>query len=734
MKSVIIRQLFVLLVTITCARCAPAATPPSFRYDVLPTLTKAGCNAGTCHGTPTGKNGFRLSLRGFDPELDFAVLTREADGRRVNRLRPDDSLILRKATAETPHLGGRRFRVDDPAYRLLHDWIAAGTPDDPAGLAQLVELTIDPQHTVVDVPRDEQTFRVTAHFDDGSREDVTNRCRFSVTDSTIAELSDEANVTKRSRGEVTVAAEFAGAMASATVLFREPVPEFTWPDPPVANQIDELVFVRLKRLQIEPAPVCDDAVFLRRVCLDANGRLPTPGEVRAFLADDTPGKRGRLIDRLLDSPEFAEWWAMKWTDRLGCNQRFVGKWGAIKFHSWIETAMAQNVPHDEFVRSILTASGPNYSNPPAGFWRRMRVGGIRDMDPLLAAEEISQLFMGVRIQCARCHNHPGESWTQDDYYGLAAFFPRLDFKDGPYVNHTYDKEVTVFPIDSGDVTHPRTGATAVPKPLDGAAPAINADGDRRVAFAEWLTTPGNPFFAQAAVNRIWYHLLGRGIVDPVDDFRASNPPSHPELLAWLTEEFVDSGFDRKHIIRLILNSNTYQLDFQRTPTGTDDARYFSYCRPRLLQAEQLLDAIDQATGVAESFPGFPPKTKAIELPDGEYKHPFLEAFGRPARALACECERESGTNMSQALQIVGGAGVHAKLTGDGGRCAQLAAGDLAADEIIEELFLLTLSRYPTNEELSLLSRQLDAPGAERRRLIEDLMWSLLNHQEFLFQH
>jgi hypothetical protein len=734
MHSSFFHRQLVLVVCLTCIPRANADSPPSFRYDVLPTLTKAGCNAGTCHGTPTGKNGFRLSLRGFDPQQDLVVLTREAAGRRINLLQPGESLILKKATAQVPHLGGQRIRIDDEAYQLLYDWIAAGAPDDPIDHRQLVELRIDPTSAVVDAPEDQQTFRVTATFSDAREEDVTGRCRFSMADSTTADLQPGGTVRRRSRGEVSLAAEFAGMLVSATVLFREPLPQFDWPDPPTSNEIDELVFSRLRHLQIEPAGLCDDATFLRRACLDANGRLPTPEKVRAFLVDNRTDKRERLVSALLESPEFAEWWAMKWTDRLGCNERFVGKWGAIKFHSWISTAMAQNVPHDKFVRSILTASGPNYSNPPAGFWRRMRVGGIGNMDPLLAAEEISQLFMGVRIQCARCHNHPGESWTQDDYYGLAAFFPRLGFKDGPYVKHQYDKEVAVFPVDTGDVTHPRTGAGVVPTTLDGETSMVDSVLDRRVPFADWLTAPDNPFFARAEVNRIWYHLLGRGIVDPVDDFRTSNPPSHPELLEWLTEQFIASGFDRKHVIRQIMNSNVYQLDFQRTETGTHEAQYFSYYRPRRLQAEQLLDAIGAATGVPESFPGFPPETRAIHLPDGEFKHPFLEAFGRPARALACECERESSTNMSQALQIVGGAGIHRKLTSDSGRCAQLASADMPTTELLDELYLATLSRYPTDEERSLLSPRLEASEFDRRQVIEDLMWSLLNHREFLFQH
>jgi hypothetical protein len=593
---------------------------------------------------------------------------------------------------------------------------------------------IEPSASVVDAPQDSQSCHVTPHFDDGSCEEVSDRCRFSVTDPDVAVLDPSGAVRKRSRGEVTISAEFAGAMASAIVLFREPLPEFNWPDPPPHNTIDELVFARLQLLQIEPAALCDDATFLRRICLDVNGRLPAPEEVRSFLADESPEKRARLIEDLLERPEFADWWALKWADRLGCNQRFVGKAGAVKFHLWIRHAMAANRPHDEFVRSILTASGANYSHPPAGFWRRMRVGGIGAMDPLLAAEEISQLFLGVRIQCARCHNHPGEKWTQDDYYGLAAFFPRVEFKEGPFLKEPYDKEDTVYHVDEGETIRPTQEVAAAPMFLGGETPRMAPHADRRIAFAEWTTSPENPFFARAAVNRIWFHLFGRGIVDPVDDFRSTNPPSHPELLDWLADELIGSGFDRKHILGLILNSRTYQLGFQRTATGTTDGRYFAFRPPRLLQAEQLLDAISQATEVPEAFPNSPLGTKAIDLPDGEYKHAFLEAFGRPARALACECERESSTNISQALQITGGTILHNKLNSSDGRCARLAASMLSNTRILEELFLATLSRFPTAEEAELLTPHLQSTQRPKRQAIEDLMWTLLNHREFLFQH
>lgn len=728
------RVVFSSIVLLLAASNLSAADPPSFRFDVLPTLTRAGCNAGICHGTPTGKSGFRLSLRGFDPQLDFATLTREVDGRRINRLRPEQSLILQKATAQVAHLGGRRFRQGDTAWNVLFNWIKAGAPIDSPNQSSLVQLTIDPSDGIVDAPVDRQTFRVAARYSDGLVDDVTDRSRFSITDENVAELAPNGEITRLKRGEVTVTAEFAGSMVSARVLFRESVPEYREIESLIRNPIDSLVFDRLKSLQIESAGAADDSTFVRRVYLDVSGRLPTVKETRDFRSDASNDKRTVLIDRLLAGSDFADWWAMKWIDRLGCNQRFVGKTGAIKYHAWVRHHMAVNTPHDEFARRILTAGGANYSNPPAGFWRRLRIGGIGAMDPLLAGEEISQLFMGVRIQCARCHNHPGEKWTQDDYYGLAAFFPRVKFQSGPFFNHRYDQENIVYSSSTGEVTHARTGAVTPPKFPAGELPTFDSHTNRRAVFADWLVSPNNQFFAKAAVNRIWFHLFGRGIVDPVDDFRVSNPPSHPQLLDFLAEEFVAKGFDRKHIIRLILNSSTYQLDFRRTATGTDDGRYFSFLRPRKLQAEQLLDAISAATGSAEPFSEFPSGTTAVSLPDGEYKHPFLEAFGRPARALACECERESVTTISQAIQITGGSTLHRKLASDTGRAAKLAASNLSTEQLIDELWLATISRSPTADEKQIALNHLKSKESERRHLIEDVLWNLINHVEFLFQH
>jgi hypothetical protein len=699
----------------------------SFRHEVEPILTRAGCNAGACHGTPSGKNGFRLSLRGYDPALDIFTLTREVHARRLDLLAPPASLLLRKATAQAPHEGGQRLTPGDTQYNLLLRWIAEGARDDSASAPPLTHLEISPPHDILDEPATTRQLRVLAHFGDGSRRDVTHLTRFGVNDDTIAIVLPDGQVEKRKAGEAAVTAEYLGQMATARLLFRDAKPGFVWHTPPEHNYIDHHVFAKLRLLRLQPSPLCSDSEFLRRVFLDVIGKLPTPDEVRCFLGSDDPNKRQRVIDELLERPEFADWWALKWADRLGCNQRFVGKIGAHLYHEWIRQAMLANMPDDELARIIVTGRGGNYSNPPAGFYRRLR-------DPQARAEEVAQLFLGVRIGCARCHNHPGERWTQDDYYGFAAFFARVRYRNGPFFVQIYDKEETVYEARQGEVVQPRTRQTMPPRFLGGAVASLRPAGDRREVLARWLTTPHNPFFARNASNRIWYHLFGQGIVEPVDDFRGSNPPCNEELLDALAADYARHNFDRKYLIRTIVSSRTYQLSATPTEDNAEDSRYFSHARVRLLQAEQLLDAIASAAGAAVKFPAIPLGTSAAALPDGEYKHPFLEAFGRPARAMVCECERDTDTNLGQALHLVGGRTVHALLHDPAGLAARLAASSLPDDKMIEELFLASLSRVPSAEERGLLIDKLRKSGTDRCRILEDILWALVNHKEFLFQH
>jgi hypothetical protein len=702
-----------------------AAEPVSFAREVVPILTKSGCNAGACHGTLSGKNGFRLSLRGYDPALDIQTLAKEMGGRRIDRIAPDRSLILQKGTARTAHEGGRRIDPDGELYRLVRDWIAQGAADDRDRAPRPASLSVTPRQPILDAPAESLTLKVVATFPDGAKRDVSHLTRFTLNDELAARVGPNAAITKLKVGEVVVTAEYMGLMAPAVILFRDPKPDFRWPDVEERNYIDTHVFAKLRVLQIEPSRLSSDEEFVRRAYLDAVGRIPTSEEARTFVVDGDEKKRAKLIDALLELHEFADWWGLKWSDRLGVNQRFVGKIGALKYHQWIRAAIAANVPEDILARTVLTAAGGNYSNPPAGFYRRLR-------DPQLRAEEVAQLFMGSRIGCAKCHNHPGENWTQDDYYGLAAFFARVQYRDGPFFIQIYDKEETVLTKHGAEVAHPRTGATVQPKFPGG---PISADPDRRGAFARWLTACDNPYFARAAANRIWFHLLGRGIVEPVDDFRGTNPPSIPALLDALAEDLVAHDFDRKHLIRAIMNSRTYQSSGKPTATNADDVKYFSRYVPRRIAAEALLDAVCDVTGVPEKFKGFPAGSRAVQLPDGEFPYPFLRVFGRPPRASACECERDNDTTLHMALMLQGGDFIQGKLADRAGRVAGLAASAKTDREVIEEMFLLTLSRRPTATEFeTLLIHFTKQSNRSRQQNCEDVMHALLNHPEFLFQH
>jgi hypothetical protein len=701
--------------------------PIEFAHEVLPALTKAGCNQGACHGTPAGKNGFRLSLRGYNPAIDFESLARENGGRRTNPFQPAASLILLKGTGLTPHEGGKRMAKGSVAYRVLHDWVAEGARPDPKGTPALVSLSVTPPVRILDDPARDQQLVVRARFVDGSTRDVTRLARYGTTDASIAVVDDEGRVVKKQRGETTILVSFEHLVATSRLIFREPVPGLVWVDPPEHNFIDKHIFAKLKLLRIPPSPLCGDATFCRRAFLDVIGLIPTPEEAAKFLDDRRADKRSRLIDALLQRPEYVDFWALKWADRLGCNQRFTGVKGAISFHRWIRDQIAFNVPFDQFVRAVVTAKGPNFTHPPASFYRRIR-------NPEDAVETVSQVFMGVRVGCAKCHNHVAERWTQDDYYGMAAFFSQVRYKNGPQNFALYNKEETVYVVADSELRQPRTGAVMKPKPLGGQPVEVKRDDDRREKLADWLVSGSNPFFARAAVNRIWYHLAGRGLVEPVDDFRESNPPASAELLNALADDFVAHGFDVKRTIRLILNSRVYQLSSLPNEYNARDARYFSHATVRILSAEQMLDSASLAAGVPEKLFNLPSGTRAAQVPDGELVHPFLKDFGQPARADACECERGSDFTLEQALQIVGGRTLHNKVIAPDNRIGKLLKSGADDATLVDQLFLATLSRYPTSSERKLAVSELSAHPTARRRSAEDLFWTLMNHPEFLFQH
>jgi hypothetical protein len=556
---------------------------------------------------------------------------------------------------------------------------------------------------------------------DGTVRDVTPICYYNSSNLELADVDADGFVTFKARGEVAVIAHYLDLVANVRLTHLIEAPGFRAVEVPRDNVIDQAVFVKLNRMRISPSEPCTDQEFIRRVSLDAIGVLPTPEEAQAFLADPSSDRRAKVVDRLLSRPEFYDFWTLKFADILRANGRLIQSKGTYAFNRWIRTALERNTPMDQFVRALLTADGSALKNPAANYYRISR-------DPESSIETTAQLSLGVHIQCAKCHNHPFERWTQDDYYGFAAFFSRVRQKKGSLL-----EDEVIYSANVGDVRQPRTGQVMKPKALGGPVLDDPKNPDRRLALAAWLTRPDNPFFAKSLVNRVWYHLIGRGIVEPVDDFRDSNPASNDELLDGLTAEFVTHGFDLKTLIRSILTSRTYQLSARTNERNADDGLYFSHAVTKLLPAEVLLDAISSVTGTATPFGGLPKGARAIQIPNGKIENTFLKTFGRPARELACECERESDSNLSQALQLIGGATVNGKLRDDAGRMAQLAKSGKSPEEITRELYLVALAREPNSTEVAAAVKHLTA-AADRRQAVEDLGWVLINSKEFLFRH
>ncbi len=697
--------------------------PVSFVNGTLAALSKQGCNAGACHGSPSGKGGFRLSLRAFDPALDQLTLIREDFGRRTNPLDPDNSLLLAKPLMKVPHGGGRQMSKEDPAYRVLYDWIAEGCRLDPPDAPRCVKLEVyPPSGRILKRPAHQQQLCVLAHFSDGSVRDVTPMAVYTSSDTEVATISSSGLAVGQDRGETAIVVRYLEFIESTNLTFVRDIEGYVWNDPPVNNYIDERVHEKLRQLKYLPSETCTDDEFLRRVYLDTIGLLPTVEETQAFLADESPDKRSRLIDQLLERPEHAKFWALKWGDLLRLTSGQVGNDGVYKYHRWLEAALRDNMPYDQFARRLLTAVGSTLDNPPANFYRT--AGETND-----CVETVSQVFLGARLQCAKCHNHPFERWTQDNYYGMAAFFNRVQRQ-----KTRRDGELFVFASQSGEVTQPRTGETMKPwLPLEGEVEKA-VSGDRRALFADWLTQPENPFFARIEVNRIWSHLLGRGIVEPADDFRDSNPPSIAALLDALAEDFVKHGFDRKHIIRTILNSRTYQASFRPNEFNEDDEKYFSHYQPRLLSAEQLLDAICHATGVPEAFGPLPAGTKATQLPAPDIvKNEFLKTFGQPERQTVCACERSNESNLGMAIQFFNGSLLYNKLRDANNRFRRMEAEGKSDDEIVTQLYLAAVCRPPTDKELEAARNHL-ASKEDRIAALEDVAWAVINTNEFLFQH
>jgi Protein of unknown function (DUF1549)/Protein of unknown function (DUF1553) len=703
--------------------------PVSFRHDVVAALNVGGCNAGACHGTPSGKNGFRLSLRGGDPAQDYVQLTRDVLGRRTDRLDPFASLMLQKALGRVPHEGGARFGPDSIAAEMIAAWLRDGLNDDPAELPAVKKIDVLPGGRVVKSPAKWQQLGVIAHLADGSVRDVTRLTVFSSSDAAVGEVSVTGLVEFKQSGEVAVLCRYLDQLQSVRLTYLEPREGFAWKSPPEHNYIDTHVFAKLRQMSIVPSELCTDAEFVRRAYLDICGLMPTADEAKGFLDDQAADKRAKLVDRLLERPEYADFWTLKWADVFRSSRKTLQIKGAHGFQFWLREQISRDAPLDEMIRELLTAKGSTYANPPANYYRVAK-------DPTGLAETTAQLFFGVRMQCAKCHNHPFEKWTQDDYYSMAAWFARVKTKkdpDSPGANPQTPGGEVVFTSRDGEVTQPRSGKVMPPKFLGGAIPELKPGEDRREVLAGWLTSPENPFFARSVANRIWYHLNGRGIVDPVDDFRDSNPSCNDELLDALAKDFAAHHFDVKYLIRTITASRTYQLSAEPNDVNKDDAKYFSHAVTKLLTAEQLLDALCDVTAVPEKFPGLPAGTRAIQLPDGEMNHPFLKTFGQPARELACECERESDSNLAQALQLINGPTINEKLRNPNNRLGQLLALKKSDKEILDQLYLATLSRQPTDVERQPALDHVTR-AADKRKGWEDVLWALLNTREFLFRH
>jgi hypothetical protein len=702
--------------------------PVSFRHDLIAALNVGGCNQGACHGTPSGKNGFKLSLRGYDPAADYLQLTRDVLGRRTDRLAPETSLIYQKALARVPHEGGQRFQPNSAGAQVMRAWLAEGLQDDPPTLPALKQVEVLPGSRVLNEPARWQQLAVVAHFADGSARDVTRLTVFSSSDTAVAGVDAHGLVEFTQSGEVAILCRYLDEMVSVRLTYLEPRKGFAWSSPPEDNYVDRHVFAKLKMLSILPSELCTDQEFLRRATMDLCGVLPTVEETKAFLASKDPERRVKLIDALLRRQEYADFWTLKWSDVLRSSRKTIQQKGTHVFQDWLHRHITENTPLDRVVRELLTGSGSTFANPPANYYRIAK-------DPSSLAETTAQLFLGIRMQCAKCHNHPFERWTQDDYYSTAAFFARVKLRKDPVepgVNKAGGAEY-VYLDRAGEVVQPRTGKAMPPRFMGGTVPAIPPGKDRREVLADWLTAGDNPFFARSVVNRIWYHLMGRGIVDPVDDFRDSNPSANDELLDALARDFVAHKFDAKHVIRTIMTSRTYQLSAMTNDFNKDDNKYFSHAVTKLYTAEQLFDALCFVTDVPEKFPGMPAGTRSVQLPDGDINHPFLKTFGQPARELACECEREGDSNLAQALQLINGPAVNDRLRNPGNRIGKLLARKLSDRDTLNELYLVTLSRLPEADEVQ-ASLEHVARAEDRRKAWEDVQWALINSKEFLFRH
>ena len=701
---------------------AKVERPISFKMDVMPVFMKAGCNSGACHGSSRGKDGFRLSLFGFDPDGDYFRLTQESIGRRINLALPEESLIIQKALGQVPHTGGERFKPDSELCKTLLRWLEAGAPKDGSNVAKVVSLELMPRQAVLEGQDASQKLTVRAKYSDGSDRDVTKLAVFISNNEVSAKVSEDGLVTAGQRGEAFIMVRFDAFNVGAQIIVIPKDLPYTFPaDIAEYNYIDKLVHAKLKKLRLTPSGLCDDATFIRRASLDITGTLPTPERVRKFIEEPSAGKRDQLVDELVERKEFADIWVMKWAELLEIRSRqdqFSPK-AALQYYKWLQDKFARNVPLDKIVRELITASGSTFKNPAANFYQVQT-------DTLKTAENTAQVFMGMRIQCAQCHNHPFDRWTMNDYYSFAAFFPRIARKQGED-----PREQIIFDKPDGEVKHPVGGRTMAPKFLGGESPDVQGQS-RREVLANWLASPENPYFAKNLANIVWAHFLGRGIIDPVDDVRISNPPSNQELLDALGAKFTEYQYDFKKLVRDICTSRAYQLSTRPNETNATDDRNFSHAAIRRLRAEVLLDCISQVTETKDHFQGLAPGARVVEIADGAVNNYFLTTFGRATRETVCSCEVKTEPNLSQALHLLNGNTVSDKIQ-NGGLVKKLLKQNKTPDEVISTLYLRCLSRPPTAGELVKLKKFFTDPK-EQEQSLNDLFWSLLNSKEFIFNH
>lgn len=696
------------------------AEPTDFENDVTPYLTRYGCNMAACHAKAGGQNGLQFSVFGFDTRSDFEALVCDSRGRRVSLAAPDSSLFLLKATQSVPHVGGQRFSNDSQAYQALLRWVQAGAPYRRPNSRRISEIRITPGERRIDMQQSQQ-LRVTAVFDDGSEKDVTHMARYRSNNEGVLTVSDDGKVTVgQVPGHAAVMASYLGQVDTFVAFVRRSEEITPYPDLPEANFIDALVHQNLKKLNMLPSEPVADADYLRRVYLDIIGTLPTAEESRQFLTDSDPERRSKLVNRLLERSEYAKFWALRWADLLHVDRSVLGHRHAYAYYRWIRNSMRDNLPLDEFATEILTASGPLDESPQGGFFQALTKPGDR-------ASALSQVFLGIRIDCAECHHHPFDRWSQEDYYGMTAFFAGVtpQPESGP--------DALVFDA-TAETRHPLTEQVVSPHPLGVTDFNVEEGIDPRDALTDWLTSPDNQWFARNLANRMWAHFFGRGLVEPIDDVRETNPSVNDELLSELAEWLREQDYDQKSLIRLITSSQSYQRSAEPGASNRDDTRNASRALLRPLPAEVLLDAISQTTGVPADFDEAPAGTRAIELWDSKIQHPFLRLFGRPERKTACECERISEPNVGQVLLMMNSPEIFSRLTDQGGTIAKLVRETPDDEELIEEIYLTFLSRFPDSTERKTVREYLNRPGSSRQDAATDLAWSLMNTLEFCFNH